>query len=122
MIDISGLDKADVLAALYNASQPQGLGILHYDPTPMTPADAMVHLGIGGTGDDHADSFNTLREKGVIIARAQTYFDYLNGRVMKVDISKNQLEERFYDRDNGQGAAARALAPLLAKRVATEAQ
>ena len=36
MIDISGLDKADVLAALYNAAQPRGLGHLQFDPEPMT--------------------------------------------------------------------------------------
>lgn len=38
------------------------------------------------------------------------YFDYLKGRVMKVSISGDSLDPRLYDRDNGQGAAARALA------------
>lgn len=32
MINIKGLNKAKVLAALYNASKPLGLGILQYDP------------------------------------------------------------------------------------------
>ncbi len=32
MINIKGLSKAKVLAALYNASKPLGLGILQYDP------------------------------------------------------------------------------------------
>jgi len=31
MIDISNMYKDEVLAALYNASQPQGMGMLHYD-------------------------------------------------------------------------------------------
>ena len=35
-IDISGLDKADVLAALYNNSRPLGLGFLHATPEDMT--------------------------------------------------------------------------------------
>jgi hypothetical protein len=34
-IDLKGLNKAAVLAALYNASKPQGMGFLQYDPTPM---------------------------------------------------------------------------------------
>lgn len=35
MISIEGLDKAAVLAALYNASHPQGLGFVHAAiPTP----------------------------------------------------------------------------------------
>jgi hypothetical protein len=47
------------------------------------------------------------------------YYDYLRGRVMKVDLSKDQLKTGLYDRDNGEGAAERALAPLL--KAASEA-
>lgn len=36
MVDTRGLKKSAVLAALYNASKPQGLGFLHFDPVPMT--------------------------------------------------------------------------------------
>ena len=36
LIDISHKDKAEVLAALYNHSKPIGMGIAHYDPTPMS--------------------------------------------------------------------------------------
>lgn len=39
-MDISGLSKASVLAALYNAARPQGMGFLQYDPKPMSEADA----------------------------------------------------------------------------------
>lgn len=88
MIDISGIDKGAVLAALYNASRPQGMGFVHYDPTPMTP------------------------EQGAELLKQGSYFDYLKGRVMKVDLSRNNLEERLYDRDNGMGAAALALEAL----------
>jgi hypothetical protein len=89
MLSIAGLDKADVLAALYNASRPLGMGFMHYDPAPMTRDQAAAVLAQG------------------------TYFDYLKGRVMKIDLSKDdQFEEWLYDRDNGDGAAARALAVL----------
>ncbi len=87
-IDISRKDKAQVLAALYNASHPLGLGFLHYDPTPMTAEEARELL------------------------KQTTYFDYLKGRVMKVDLSGDELETWLYDRDNGDGAAASALSEV----------
>jgi hypothetical protein len=88
MISLNGLNKADVLAALYNASKPQGMGFMQYDSKPMT-----------------RDEAETLLKRG-------TYFDYLKGRVMKVELSGDELNEWGYDRDNGQGAAERALAEL----------
>ncbi len=93
LIDISKLDKAAVLAALYNASRPQGLGFLHATPQDMTTAEAATHL------------------------ETQDYFDYLNGRVMKIDLSPTSFEKGLapflYDRDLGQGATQRALQPLI---------
>ena len=84
-IDISKLDKAEVLAALYNASQPLGMGFLQYDPTPMTAEVARP------------------------ILEGQTYFDYLKGRVMKIKLVGDEIDPWLYDRDNGQGAAAKAI-------------
>lgn len=89
MIDIKGLNKAEVLAALYNNSKPQGLGFLHFDPKEMKAAEAEE------------------------ILKQTTYFDYLKGRVMKVDLSSDDgFEEWLYDRDNGNGAAERAIDSL----------
>lgn len=92
MIDISKLDKAAVLAALYNASKPQGIGFLHFTPEVMTQDEAATLLAEGGE---------------------RPYFDYLKGRVMKVEIFGDTLHPGLYDRDNGPGAAAAALAPLM---------
>jgi len=89
-ISIVGLDKAEVLAALYNAARPQGLGFLHYDPAPMTHQEAEALL------------------------RQTTYFDYIKGRVLKVDLSGDEFDPSLYDRDNGQGAAERVIAALRA--------
>lgn len=91
MIDITGLDKAVLLAALYNRSKPQGLGILHARPGDMTPAEATTHLSTG------------------------PYFDYLGGRVLKVDLGGDTLNPWLYDRDNGSGAAARVVEQLRAE-------
>jgi len=91
LIDISKLDKAEVLAALYNNSKQQGMGFLN--PRGREPL----------TKDQAAELLKTT-----------TYFDYLAGRVMKVELRGDTLDPWLYDRDNGSGAAARALAPLMA--------
>lgn len=89
-ISLKGINKADVLAALYNSSRPLGMGFMHYDPKPMTRDEAQAILDDGCT-----------------------HFDYLNGRVMKIDLSGDELDPRLYDRDNGPGAATTALLAFL---------
>ena len=90
-VDISGLDPAAVLAALYNASQQQGLGFLNpHGQRPMTVEDAA----------------------SVLAVTPHRYFDYLHGRVMKVELAGVQIDVRLYDRDNGEGAGAAAIARL----------
>jgi hypothetical protein len=96
-IDISKLDKAEVLAALFNASKQQGMGFLDESgAVPMTVEDAR----------QYTSGISTVNRGG-------QYYDYLRGRVMKVDLGKDTLNPQLYDRDNGQGAAERALAPLV---------
>ena len=81
MVNIKGLDKAEVLLELYNNSHQQGLGMLQ-------PAKKLTI----------EDARNLLEET--------TYFDYLFGKVMKVDLSSDEeFEERLYDLDNGEGKA-----------------
>lgn len=92
MIDLTKYNKAEVLAALYNHSKSQGMGILHYTPEPMTKKEAQVLL------------------------KRQRYFDYFNGRILKVDLSGDELDPGLYDRDNGQGAAERAILTLTCLR------
>ena len=107
-IDISKLDKAEVLAALYNSSRQQGAGFFHArGKSDMTVEEAREELSMG---DDHAKNFPDRMKAG-----RELYFDYLHGRVMKVDLSRDNLDPRLYDRDNGPGAAAIALSGLLAK-------
>lgn len=86
-ISLQGLNKAAVLAALYNASHPQGLGWMHWKPYNMSV--------------QHAEQvFNESADK---------YFDYVGGRVVKVDLSGDWFDTWGYDRDNGEGAAKSAL-------------
>lgn len=89
MINIKGMDKAEVLKRLYECSHLQGYGFLQAVPE-------------GTVTVEHC------RE----LLERTTYFDYLYGRVLKVDLSGDEFDERLYDRDCGPGAAARALRPL----------
>lgn len=87
-VSIRGLNKAKVLAALYNGARAQGAGFIRYDSTPMDEEEASQFL------------------------EGETYFDYLKGRVMKVDLSDDEIHPYSYDRDNGQGAVAEIVAAL----------
>ena len=97
-IDISGLDKAEVLMALYDRALVQGLGILDARP--------------GGLPKDEAEA----------LLRSSPHFDYLHGRVMKVSLIGDSFDPGLYDRDNGQGAAARALEHLRKTNNTTQTQ
>ena len=91
MINISELDKADVLIALYENSKPQGLGWLQ----EMVPHSTMT------------------REEANELLEQTTYFDYLKGRIMKVDLSGDEFNPVLYDRDNGEGAALKAINNII---------
>lgn len=86
MINIKGLNKAEVLKALYDYSHEQGMGIFQTVPR-------------GFVTVEHCEE----------LLRETTYFDYLYGRVLKVDLSGDEFDERLYDRDCGHGAAQRAI-------------
>lgn len=85
IINLDKYNKADVLAALYNNSHSQGLDTLQFNSTKLTRAEAAELLD------------------------NQTYFDYLYGRIMKVNLSGSTLDPYLYDRDNGEGAAQAAI-------------
>ena len=91
MISIKGLNKAEVLKVLYDNAKPLGLGILSYNPEPMTIEEAEN------------------------ILKTTMDFDYLQGRVMKVNISKDEFREDLYDRDNGEGSAKKAIDSITPK-------
>ena len=90
MIDIKGLSKAQVLHALWHASKAQGLSF----------------LGLSG------GSFTLEDAQEVVDNQPCLYFDYVAGHVIKCDLSKDEFDERLFDRDNGDGAAATAIENL----------
>lgn len=86
MVLYEDLTKEEVLCALYNKANCQGLGFLRYTLGDLTVEEA---------------------EK---LLKTTTYFDYLYGRVLKVDLSGDKgFDEWLYDRDNGKGAAQKSL-------------
>lgn len=89
-ISLVGLDKARLLAALYNASRPIGIGFLWYDPEPMSEAEAAELLKRG---------------RG-------TWVEYLKGRVIKIDLAQTAWSPKGYDEINGQGAAQKVIEEL----------
>ena len=40
------------------------------------------------------------------------YFDYVAGHIIRCDLSKDEFDERLFDRANGDGAAAKAIENL----------
>ncbi len=92
---------ARTITGLYNHARPLGLGILHFVPGKMSPKDAL-----------------TLAREGAEDSQQRIYMDYVRGRVIKVVVNCVTGEvvqgERLYDRDNGDGEFARAVADGLA--------
>jgi len=89
-MNIAGKSKAKVLAALFNNARPLGLGFLHYKPDHIM---------------DEVEAESLLQE--------QTYFDYHEGRLMKVNLATDTLDTRMYNRDNGEGAAEKAIEAIV---------
>jgi hypothetical protein len=92
-MDRKGISDAVVLAALFNRARTQGMGVFHHKQRDMTPEEA----------------------DGILKQSRSTYFDYYEGRVMKVDVHENPLDFRLYDRDNGPGAGATAVLEFVTR-------
>lgn len=99
-VNIQGLGKAAVLTALYNVARPQGRGVLHATSEPMTEETATVIIA---AAEAEPRPYRPL------------FFEYLNGRVLKIDLSGDELDPWLFDRDNGPGACADAIARLRAQ-------
>lgn len=91
MLNIKGLNKAELLVELYNNALLFGFDIemnivkLTYD-----------------------DAFKLLEEN--------SRFDQLYGKILKIDLSGDEFDERGYDRDNGAGKAQSVVVKLREKQ------
>lgn len=94
-IDIAGIDKADLLAALYNCTRSRHLGRLHDLGRELSRDEAAVALSSVPQGPIH--------------------FDYLMGRPIKVTFDGDRLlRPDLYDRDApaGKGSCQRIVDEL----------
>lgn len=115
-IDITGIDKAELLAALYNEARPVGYGRLHYTPEPMTVEQARIVLGTA-TKEGEWAPLTPSNIEGAAYCSAGVYrFDYIKGRSIKVEFAGNVLRRAdLYDRDAGPGAAQRIVNEVRAQ-------
>lgn len=95
MTNGKALTQAEILQALYNNSHQQGMGFL----------------------DPRGEKQITLEDAEEILKNTKTtYFDYLYGRVLKINVANDGLNFRLYDRDNGEGAGARAIEAAMKRK------
>ena len=85
VIDITNLDKREVIKALFSAATPRNLLDFLIEEIP-------------------EDLLNVLCQN--------KHVDYIGSRSIKVDLTGNNFDCRLYDRDNGKGSAQRALSKL----------
>lgn len=79
MLDIKGIDKAKILAELYNAAKPSN------------------------TDGTNAEAKNMTVDEAAKLLKKQKYFDTINGRIIQVDLRSDILDTYSYDRSNGEG-------------------
>jgi hypothetical protein len=99
-ISIEGLEPSDVLAALYNAARPLGMGMLHYTPEKMSRVDDQEIID---------------RMRREWDGKEFASVDYVKGRPLKVtlDLTGKVLRNaRLYDRNQGEGLCAEVIETL----------
>lgn len=89
-VDISGLDKVELLRALWTRMAPAAF--FSFNPSVKPP---------------HFDEAQA--QKAVL-----SYVDYFCGRCIKADLRSNTASPHLYDRDAGDGAFASVVAALRA--------
>lgn len=89
-VDISGLDKLQVLKALWMRSVPAAF----FKDFPMM---------IPGFDEKQAKAQ---------LEKPYPYFDYFCGRCIKTSFSTSELDSYLYDRDYGKGAMEKVVADL----------
>jgi hypothetical protein len=96
MINVSDINPATLLAALYNNSQVMGMGFLQERAGDMTIEQAQNLLD----GKTIETDYNGFKAAGRAPGEP-AYFDYLYGRPLKIKIGGPTVNPWGYDRDNG---------------------
>ena len=132
MVDITGLDKAEVLLALWRHSHVQGMsfiGTIGHDngltieeakelvyegskrafkrivPMPLwTDDEALNEIKMKEWEKQFEEWFNNPDKEDYYL-----YFDYVCGHVIKCNLGSNSFNPTLYDRDCGEGRAQIAI-------------
>lgn len=88
MIDVTGVNIEELVKKAYELSRPQGLGMMHFDPTPLT--DDEVKSLISGSSESDGS----------------IHLDYVRGRALKFGVfvngGKSSIRAPWYDHDDQQ--------------------
>ncbi len=101
-VNIKGLDKARLLAALVNGGQPLGLGIRQYRHMSVEEARTWIEE-------------RRAHDTAALPTNGRLYFDYVHGVPVKSDLTEDEVDPRLYDRDQGVGAFQRVVDDLRAQ-------
>ena len=104
-IDVSGIPRAELLVELYNQASPLGLGFLQARAEAMNIGQAQALID----GNEVESDYGGLHPNQDRHPDKPVSFDYLYGRPLKITLNGNELNPWAYDRDQGQGAAQRAV-------------
>lgn len=88
-ISIKGMNKANVFVGLFRAAKLQeGIEVLEFNPILMD------------------------KERAEKILKNRTRFEYFEGRALKIDLSGDEFDPRFYNHENGPGIAEQVIDAL----------
>ena len=96
LVDITGLSKAAVLAAMFNASRPQGMGFIS-----------------SLSGPESLDIEAAEKEIAKTLDFVYLDFDYVFGRPLKLNLTEDSFDPRGFDRDNGGSGSAQKIVDRL---------
>ena len=114
-LDVSDINPVLLFMVLFNLSKQQGYGVLDGSGrNSMTYSEAhdelFEHPLAIEVGRKERQLAPTQVVAGELFIHKPRMLDYVRGRVMKCTINGKELDTWGYDRDNGEGAAAEAVA------------
>jgi hypothetical protein len=102
-INIAGLERAEILAGLYNEAKPIGV-MKQVIKDPITPSALTKSLTENMTIAEAQEVIRKFTDFHVI------RIDHLNGRPLKISFdNSDELDPYLYDRYNGDGGAAKVI-------------
>ncbi|MGW3390758.1 hypothetical protein [Streptomyces cinereoruber] len=110
-VNIGGLDRAAVLAALFNHTEPFGMGA--HDPLAHTKLSVQEAQRFLDSVEPRAITDLPVPGRAYIEPGGGVHTGrYLRGHSLELVFDKDTVEVGQYDRDNGAGLAERVLARL----------